>query len=115
MKKKTKLTKYKKKFILGSFTIPRISIFRSNTNISVQAVDDYKNYTFLSLGTHSKTVKYFIKEKNRSKQSYLIGYYFGKMLYRKGIKKVLIDRNGFKYIGRVKNLIEGIRKTGLLL
>lgn len=115
MKKKIKLKKYKKKIILGSSTIPRVSIFRSTNNISIQAVDDYKNCTFLSLGTHSKKVKYLVKEKNRNKQSYLIGYYFGKMLYRKGIKKISIDRNGFKYIGRVKNLIEGIRKAGLLL
>jgi len=102
-----------RKNIFGSQNIPRISIFRSIKHIFVQAINDYKSSTIESLGTFSKKIKYIIRNKKRSFQAYIIGRYFGKILYRKGIRRIAIDRNGFKYIGRIKYLIDGLRLSGL--
>jgi len=114
---KTRIRKKRrsKKNMLGISHIPRISVFKSIENIDVQAIDDYKSTTILALGTNSKHMKHLICNQNKSAQAYLIGKYFGKMLHRKGIKRMFFDRNGFKYTGRVANLVEGIKSTGLRL
>jgi len=97
--------------ISGTVEVPRISVFRSNRHIFVQLIDDNSNKTLLSST---------IKPKNESKikgskteVAGLIGENLALRAQEKGISKVVFDRGGYKYHGRVKALAEGLRKGGL--
>ncbi|MBU1016542.1 MAG: 50S ribosomal protein L18 [Patescibacteria group bacterium] len=79
---------------------PRLSVFRSNKFIYAQAIDD----------SNSKTLVAGFSVKNKS---FEFGEKFGKRLLKKGVKKAVFDRGGYKYHGVVKNLSEGIRKGGI--
>merc|ERR1711881_347718 len=89
-----------RKNLFGSYTIPRITIFRSIKNVNIQAINDYKGQTIASLSTVSRHIKYLMTNKNKQEQAYLLGQYFGKVIYRKGITRAVCDRNGFSYTGR---------------
>lgn len=98
-----------KKNIFGSDNMPRVSIFRSINHLNLQIINDYKSLTIMSFGTYSKNIKYILYNRTKCEQSFIIGKYFSRILYRKGIKKILFDRNGHKYKGRITKLIQGIR------
>lgn len=94
--------------ITGTTDRPRLSVFRSNSHIYGQLIDDVKGKTLVSgsdLG---------LKEKgNKSEVAGKVGEELAKKAVAKKIKKVTFDRNGFKFHGRVKALAEGARKGGL--
>ncbi len=94
--------------ISGSSECPRLSVFKSNTHIYGQLVDDIKGKTLVSvsdLGSKEKGTKTEAAQK--------AGEELGKIAVAKKIKKVVFDRNGFKFHGRIKALAEGARKGGL--
>lgn len=96
--------------ILGLSDRPRLSVFRSNTHIYGQLVNDESGKTLVSCSDLS------IKEKTKATKTQLaekVGEELAKKAVAKKIKKVIFDRNGFKYHGRVKALAEGARKGGL--
>lgn len=114
-KKRTKLRRKKhiRKYISGSKEYPRLSVFRSIKNISIQIIDDEARTTILALSSFSKCMKQFLIGHNKSKTAFIIGKEVGKLLIEQGINKVAFDRNGFKYTGRVAKLADGIRSTGI--
>jgi large subunit ribosomal protein L18 len=103
--------KHIRKHIFGSLKIPRLSIFKSNKHIYIQAIDDHKNNTIASFSTISKYFKVDFTC-TKTQLSFIIGLAFGKKLQKIGIKKGRIDRNGFHYSNRLSNLVDGIRKSG---
>ena len=97
--------------IIGTSAVPRVSVFRSSRHIFVQIVDDSVGKTLVSSLIKSKG-----KSVPRGAKTELAGK-VGEMLAQKakeaGITKVVFDRGGYKYHGRVKALAEGLRKGGL--
>jgi large subunit ribosomal protein L18 len=107
-----------RKKILGTAERPRLCIFRSAKHIYAQVIDDAIGVTLASASTLEEDVLQHpdIKDKkNKGKiiKAEITGYIIGKSALEKGIKKVVFDRNGFLYHGRVKAVSEGARKAGL--
>jgi len=101
-----------RKRITGTTEKPRLTVFRSNTDIYVQLIDDSKGVT---LAAASSLVK-DIKEKtsiNKTEQARLVGQLAAKVAIEKGITEVVFDRNGYLYHGRVKALADAAREGGL--
>mgnify|MGYP002358837984 FL=1 len=86
---------------------PRLSVFRSNTHISVQAIDDIAGITLVS-ATDIKT-----KKGTKSERAEQVGTTIAKAMLEKGIKTCVFDRGGYLYHGRVKTLAEAARSAGL--
>ena len=95
--------------ILGTKVRPRISVFRSINHIYSQIIDDAKGQTLVSASdTELKT------SGSRVVVAGQVGELLAKKAKAKKITKVVFDRGGYKYQGRIKSLAEGARKGGLL-
>ena len=102
-----------RKRLSGSDARPRMTVFRSNKQIYVQLVDDVSGVT---LGSASSTEKEIASKKvNKIEQAKLVGARIAEIAKGKGIETVVFDRNGYLYHGRVKNLADAARKSGLKL
>ncbi len=95
--------------IFGTKIRPRLSVFRSNKYLNAQIIDDEKGVTLAAVST--KNLK-SAKEVKVS-QAALAGETLAKNALKKKIKKIVFDKSGYKYHGRVKALAEGARKGGL--
>ena len=93
--------------IFGTEKMPRLSVFKSNKHISAQVIDDINSKTLVS--AHSREVK----GKNMMEKSEKVGESLAKKALAKKIKKIVFDRGGFKYHGRVSALADGAKKGGL--
>ena len=92
----------------------RLVVFRSNKNMSAQLVDDFNGKTITSASSLDKLLKSKVaKLKNKTEISVLIGKTIADNAKTKKISKIVFDRNGFPYHGRVKALAESARKNGL--
>lgn len=106
--------KRRKKKMFGSSERPRLVVYRSLKNIYAQIVDDEQQKTLLGGSTLSKELADKLKKaESRVEASRLVGEFIAQKALEKKIKKVVFDRNGYKYHGRVKALAEGARKAGL--
>lgn len=108
------LKRHKKirKRIVGTKFCPRISVYRSLKHIYSQLIDDEKSRTLISasdleLGKKEKSTK------NKIAIAREVGKILAEKAIKKNIKKVVFDRGGFKYHGRIKSLAEGAREGGL--
>ncbi|MBI2062759.1 MAG: 50S ribosomal protein L18 [Candidatus Yanofskybacteria bacterium] len=108
---RTKRHKRVRAKIKGTTETPRISVFRSNRHIFVQVVDDTKGRTLVSSVVKSK--KKTQAKGNKTEVASAIGEMLAKKAQETGINKVVFDRGGYKYHGRIKALAEGLRKGGL--
>ncbi len=102
-----------RKKIRGTAARPRLSVFRSARHIYVQVVDDDSGLTLASASTLSPELKDKVKGLNKRDAAKLVGEQIGSRIKEKGIERVVFDRNGFLYHGRVQALSEGARETGL--
>ena len=96
----------------GNSTRPRLSVFRSNSEIYVQLIDDSTGKTITSVSTQGKKNSASSKG-TKSEQAKIIGTAIAKLAIEKGIQEVVFDRNGYLYHGRVKAVAEGAREGGL--
>lgn len=96
-----------RKKINGTSERPRLSINRSNRYIYVQLIDDVNRKTILGLGDS----KY--KEKSKVERAKKLGMEFAKLIKEKKVTKVVFDRSGYKYHGRVKAFADAAREGGL--
>ena len=106
---KRKRLKYhlKKKNING---LPRLVIFRSNSNIFTQLVNDLENKTILSVSSIDKDLEKDIKsEKNKVEKSTIVGKAIARKMKKENIDKIIFDRNGYRYHGRVNRVGDAIR------
>jgi len=96
--------------IIGTNDCPRLLVFRSNQHIYVQLINDQKGQTLVSLSDLKiKTAK----GRNKTEIAAEIGKQVAKMALEKKIKKIVFDRAGYKYHGRVKAVAEAARQAGL--
>ncbi len=102
-----------RKKIRGTAVRPRLSVFRSARHIYVQAVDDDSGMTLATASTLSSGLKDKVKGLNKRDAAKLVGEQIGSRIKEKGIKRVVFDRNGFLYHGRIQALSEGAREAGL--
>ena len=97
--------------ISGTSSIPRLCVFRSNKNISVQIIDDEKMETLVSASSIDKDLK--ITNGSNIDAAKLVGESIAKKALKKKIKSVVFDRGGYLYHGRVKALADSARENGL--
>tara|TARA_B100000902_G_C27268887_1_gene895180 strand:- start:785 stop:1162 length:378 start_codon:yes stop_codon:yes gene_type:complete len=116
-KRKIRHLRVRKK-ISGTPESPRLSIFRSNKFIYAQVIDDVQNKTLVSCSSLDKEV---ISDKTENKSgfstknfnAYKVGLIISNKCKKSGIKKVVFDRGGYRYHGRVKALADGARENGM--
>ncbi len=99
-----------RKRLSGSTDRPRLSVYRSNKGIYAQVIDDNAGTTLVSASSRSKD---FSASGNKVEQSKAVGKLIAEKALAAGINKVVFDRNGYLYHGRVKSLAEGAREAGL--
>jgi len=97
----------------GSALRPRLVIRRSLKNIFVQLVDDAQGKILFSLSTLDKEVKQKFASSGNVKSAEFFGQVFAARAKAKGITKVIFDRAGYLYHGRVKSFADSLRKGGL--
>jgi len=102
-----------RKRIFGTEQRPRLSVFRSAKHIYAQLVVDSTGATILAASTLSPEIRTEIGELDKSGAAKKVGQLIGKKAKEKNISKVVFDRNGFLYHGRIKALAEGARESGL--
>lgn len=102
-----------RKNVFGTPEKPRMCVFRSNKNISVQIIDDVTGTTLVSASSLDKDVKAQLAYGGNKDAAKLVGKAIGERAVAKGIKVVAFDRGGYLYHGRVKELADGAREAGL--
>lgn len=103
-----------RKKIVGTIQRPRLSVYRSLKNLYAQVVDDVEGKTIVSLSTMSPDVKgKAAKDSGNVKGASLLGTALAENCKKNGITKVVFDRSGYLYHGRVKALADAARKGGL--
>jgi large subunit ribosomal protein L18 len=101
-----------RKKINGTAEAPRLAVYRSNKQIYVQVVNDLKGETILSASSKEKDIAAQTGIK-KTEQAKLVGKLLAAKCKEKGIEKVVFDRSGYKYHGRVKSLADAAREGGL--
>ena len=112
--KRQRIKKRIRKTVNGTQERPRLAVFRSNRNIEVQVVDDVANRTIFSV--NSRVLKDSDLSKDDSGKiaaSRALGKLVAEKAKESNISKVVFDRGGYRYHGRVKALAEGAREAGL--
>tara|TARA_B110000263_G_C14998893_1_gene369569 strand:+ start:45 stop:416 length:372 start_codon:yes stop_codon:yes gene_type:complete len=107
----------RKKSIKGKLTLgkyPRLVVYRSNTHLYAQLIDDNESKTLFSMSTNDKAIrKELEKLDSKTDKSVFIGKKIGSEILDMKIKKVMFDRNGYMYHGRIKAFVEAARESGL--
>ena len=113
-KRKIRHLKIRKK-VFGSDKKPRLAVFRSNKNIYAQLIDDIKSTPLASISTLKikATTKNDAEKTKKFDQAEKAGELLAKMAIKNKINKVVFDRGGFKYHGRIKALADAAKKGGL--
>ena len=99
--------------VSGTPERPRLTIFRSLNHMYAQVIDDVAGTTLAHASTLAKDVKPLAEDTHKTGAAEKVGEAIAKQLIAKGVKKVVFDRNGYMYHGRVKALAEAARKAGL--
>ena len=102
-----------RKKVSGTPEKPRLCVYRSLNNIYAQVIDDTVGNTLVAASTLDADIKGSLADKNKVEQAKLVGELIGKRAKAEGIDKVVFDRGGYLYTGRVAALAEGARKAGL--
>jgi large subunit ribosomal protein L18 len=97
--------------ISGTAQRPRLSVFRSNSEIYAQLIDDVSGVTIA--GASSKEKDIVAQKVNKSEKSKLVGQSIARKAKELGIEGVVFDRGGYLYHGRVKAVADGAREGGL--
>lgn len=103
-----------RKRIFGTEQRPRLSVFRSAKHIYAQLVIDSTGSTILAASTLSPDLRSEIGDLDKSDAAKKVGQWIGKKALEINIQRVVFDRNGFLYHGRIKALAEGARESGLV-
>jgi len=102
-----------RKRVTGSVERPRLNVFRSNVHIYAQVIDDVQGYTLAAASTNEKGWAEGDDAKTKTEQAAIVGRLVAERAKAAGVGKVVFDRGGFKYHGRVKALAEAAREAGL--
>lgn len=107
---RTRIKRRVRSKIVGTPERPRLSLFRSNKGIYAQIIDDRVGKTLVSASTLDQD---FDNAGTKSEQAKVVGELIAKKAQDAGINRVVFDRNGYRYHGRVKALADGARSGGL--
>ena len=99
--------------MVGTQERPRLSVFRSAKHIYAQVIDDTDGHTMAAASSMEKAVKDQPEFENKVAVAHFVGKLLGERTIKKGINKIVFDRNGFLYHGRVKAVSDGAREAGL--
>lgn len=102
-----------RKKISGTPACPRLCVFRSNTNIYAQIIDDTAEVTLVSASTLDKDIKSAVSSCASKEGAKAVGKLIAERAIEKGIREVVFDRGGYIYHGRVATLAEAAREAGL--
>jgi large subunit ribosomal protein L18 len=97
--------------IKGTVERPRLVVYRSLNHIYVQIIDDTNGMTLCQASSLEKAIS--SEKGDKKSKAEKVGETIGKKAAEKGIKKIVFDRNGYKFHGRVKQIADGARKAGL--
>ena len=97
----------------GTADRPRLAVFRSNTHMYAQSIDDTVGNTLVAASTLEKEVKAELEKTNNVDAAAYLGTVIAKRALEKGIKEVVFDRGGFRYQGKIAALAEAAREAGL--
>ncbi|NJC25476.1 50S ribosomal protein L18 [Neolewinella antarctica] len=110
LKRRKRIHSRVRKRISGTPSLPRLNVFRSNKFIYAQLIDDVNGVTLASASSFEASVG---QEDNKSAQATAVGKMIAERAVAAGIDKVLFDRGGYLFHGRVKSLADGAREGGL--
>jgi large subunit ribosomal protein L18 len=102
-----------RKNLMGTKEKPRLSVHRSLNNLFIQLIDDVEGKTLCAISTLDKRFKAKSKTGGNVKSAEALGEVLAKEAKDKGVKKVVFDRGGYLYHGRIKALADAARKAGL--
>ena len=102
-----------RKDIVGTPERPRLNVYRSTAHIYAQVIDDTVGNTLVAASTLDAEIKGKLEGKNKVEQATIVGELIGSRAKAKGVTKVVFDRGGYLYTGRVAALADGARKSGL--
>ena len=104
-----------RKNVHGDSDRPRLTVFKSARHIYAQIIDDNKAATLVAASTVDKSVRDGVKGKKKADAAKEVGKALASRAKGKGITKVVFDRNGYRYHGRVAAVADGAREAGLEL
>jgi len=102
-----------RKKLVGTGNRPRLCVFRSARHIYAQVIDDSLGQTLAAASSMEKDMREDAESKDKVAMANKVGKIVGQRAIEKGFKKVVFDRNGFLYHGRIKAVSEGAREAGL--
>ncbi|NOX20949.1 MAG: 50S ribosomal protein L18 [Nitrospirae bacterium] len=102
-----------RKKVFGTPERPRLSVYGSLKHMYAQIIDDMKGHTLVAASTLDKEIRGEIKHGGNVEAAKRVGQLIAKRAVEKGIKKVVFDRGGFRYHGRIKALADAAREAGL--
>lgn len=102
-----------RKQVSGTASRPRLSVFRSLQHIRAQVIDDTSGHTLVAASTLDAEIRSQLDGKDKSAQAGIVGGLLAARAQAAGITKVVFDRGGYQYHGRVKALADAARKGGL--
>ena len=108
--RRAKIKRRIRKKVFGTTAIPRLTVFRSNKQIYAQLVDDISGKTLASAGSLKMEDA---QKTNKVNQASIVGKKIAEVAAQAGIEKVVFDRNGYLYHGRIKSLADSAREGGL--
>ncbi|MDL2262335.1 50S ribosomal protein L18 [Bacteroidales bacterium OttesenSCG-928-I21] len=113
IERRQKIKRRIRRDVFGTAEKPRMSVFRSNKQISVQVIDDVSARTLVSATSKAKEIESV--KATKSEKAAMVGKQIAKLAIEAGITQVAFDRNGYLYHGKVKALADGAREGGLKL
>ncbi|MBZ2175250.1 50S ribosomal protein L18 [Schnuerera sp. xch1] len=99
--------------VYGTPERPRLNVYRSNSHIYAQIINDINGHTLVSASTLDKALVEKLSSTGNKEAARLVGELVGKRAIDKGINEVVFDRAGYLYHGKIKELAEGAREAGL--
>lgn len=102
-----------RKKVCGSAERPRLNVYRSNRHIYAQIIDDISGHTHVAVSTLSPELKGAVKRTGNVEAAKQVGVLMAQKCLEKQITKVVFDRSGFLFHGRVKALAQSAREGGL--
>ena len=111
IERRSRIKKRIRKIVSGTSERPRMNVFRSNKQISVQLIDDVQGITLLAMSSQNKEVAE--AKGTKSEKAGMVGKLIAEKALAAGITTVTFDRGGYLYHGRVKQLADAARQGGL--
>ena len=102
-----------RKQVIGTSERPRLNVFRSLVEIYAQIIDDQAGHTLASASSLDHEIRMNMSGLKKIDQAAVVGKTLAERAKAKGIKKVVFDRGGYRYIGRLKALADAARENGL--